>query len=297
MFPYPSSKYEGDSWNLNRFHQFLPGMDQLKQIISLGQLIYNQCEEMKYCQKQCRRLGNRVQSLLQPLQMLQDHGERNLPPQITAALSRFQDALEEAKERIDKFSNKSNIQKFLTAGHDSIIFGGVNQRLSDVWEELSLLLQVDQWRHTSSLSLGVSWQQEDQQDAEEDRKAIQGLSGEDFFQVGGCTYRCIRLILENQEGWSGFGRYLLTRLRIPDVWVERGAHHEAAARVWMYDMTTWEWRLGANNSAEPGARGEVWVLSGDHVRGCADMAVAWVRVAGAGLSGGQDSKGMRYAVD
>ncbi|XP_010849040.1 PREDICTED: mixed lineage kinase domain-like protein isoform X2 [Bison bison bison] len=151
-------------------------MDQLKQIISLGQLIYNQCEEKKYCQKQCRRLGNRVQSLLQPLQMLQDQGERNLPPQITAALSRFQDALEEAKERIDKFSNKSNIQKFLTAGHDSIIFGGVNQRLSDVWEELSLLLQVDQWRHTSSLSLGVSWQQEDQQDAEEDRKAIQGLS-------------------------------------------------------------------------------------------------------------------------
>ncbi|XP_055269115.1 mixed lineage kinase domain-like protein isoform X2 [Moschus berezovskii] len=152
-------------------------MDQLKQIISLGQLIYNQCEEMKYCRKQCRRLGDRVQGLLQPLQMLQDQGERNLPSQITAALSRFQAALEEAKEQIDKFSNKSNIQKFLTAGHDSIIFGGVNQRLSDVWEELSLLLQVDRWRHTSSLSPGASWQQEDQQDAEEDRKAIQGLSG------------------------------------------------------------------------------------------------------------------------
>ncbi|XP_055269117.1 mixed lineage kinase domain-like protein isoform X4 [Moschus berezovskii] len=151
-------------------------MDQLKQIISLGQLIYNQCEEMKYCRKQCRRLGDRVQGLLQPLQMLQDQGERNLPSQITAALSRFQAALEEAKEQIDKFSNKSNIQKFLTAGHDSIIFGGVNQRLSDVWEELSLLLQVDRWRHTSSLSPGASWQQEDQQDAEEDRKAIQGLS-------------------------------------------------------------------------------------------------------------------------
>ena len=27
------------------------------------------------------------------------------------------------------------------------------------------------------------------------------------------------------------------------------------------------------------------------------MAVAWVRVAGAGLSGGQGSKGMRYALD
>ncbi|XP_043753983.1 mixed lineage kinase domain-like protein isoform X1 [Cervus elaphus] len=151
-------------------------MDQLKQIISLGQLIYNQCGEMKYCRKQCRRLGDRVQGLLQPLQMLQDQGERNLPSQITTALSRFQAALEEAKERIDKFSNKSNMQKFLTAGHDSIVFGGVNQRLSDVWEELSLLLQVDQWRHTSGLSPGASWQQEDQQDAEEDRKALQGLS-------------------------------------------------------------------------------------------------------------------------
>ncbi|OWK16261.1 hypothetical protein Celaphus_00003932 [Cervus elaphus hippelaphus] len=152
-------------------------MDQLKQIISLGQLIYNQCGEMKYCRKQCRRLGDRVQGLLQPLQMLQDQGERNLPSQITTALSRFQAALEEAKERIDKFSNKSNMQKFLTAGHDSIVFGGVNQRLSYVWEELSLLLQVDQWRHTSGLSPGASWQQEDQQDAEEDRKALQGLSG------------------------------------------------------------------------------------------------------------------------
>ena len=195
MFPYPSSKYERRSQDLHRSHQFLPGMDQLKQIISLGQLIYNQCGEMKYCRKQCRRLGDRVQGLLQPLQMLQDQGERNLPSQITTALSRFQAALEEAKERIDKFSNKSNIQKFLTAGHDSIVFGGVNQRLSDVWEELSLLHQVDQWRHTSSLSPGASWQQEDQQDAEEDRKALQGLSGEDFFQVGGCTCRCISLIL------------------------------------------------------------------------------------------------------
>ena len=34
----------------------------------------------------------------------------------------------------------------------------------------------------------------------------------------------------------------------------------------------------------------------DHVGDCADMAVAGVRVAGAGLSGGQGSKGTRYGL-
>lgn len=147
-------------------------------IISLGKLIYNQCEEMKYCQKQCWRLGNRVQGLLQPLQMLRDQGERNLSPEITTALSRFQAVLEEAKEKIDKFSKKSNIQKFLRAGHDRILFSGVNKRLRDVWEELSLLLQVDQRMHISRIGPGVSWHQEDQQDAEEDKQVIQGLRRE-----------------------------------------------------------------------------------------------------------------------
>ncbi|KAB0389989.1 hypothetical protein E2I00_007512, partial [Balaenoptera physalus] len=63
-------------------------MDQLRQIISLGLLIYNQCEEMKYCQKQCWRLRNHVHGLLQPLQMLQAQGERNVPTEITTALKR-----------------------------------------------------------------------------------------------------------------------------------------------------------------------------------------------------------------
>lgn len=148
----------------------------------MGKLIYSQCEEMKYCQKQCWRLGNRVQGLLQPLQMLRDQGERNLSPEITTALSRFQAVLEEAKEKIDKFSKKSNIQKFLRAGHDRILFSGVNKRLRDVWEELSLLLQVDQRMHISRISPGVSWHQEDQQDAEEDKRVIQGLRrGKAFF--------------------------------------------------------------------------------------------------------------------
>ncbi|XP_057569613.1 mixed lineage kinase domain-like protein isoform X2 [Hippopotamus amphibius kiboko] len=156
-------------------------MDQLRQIISLGRLIYKQCEEMKYCQKQCLRLRDRVHGLLQPVQMLYDQGERNLTTQIVDALKHFQAALEEAKEHIDKFSKKSNIQKFLTAGNNRILFSGVNKRLRDVWEELSLLLQVDQRMRISGISPGALWQREDQEDAEEDKKVIQGLRSENEF--------------------------------------------------------------------------------------------------------------------
>lgn len=144
-------------------------MDKLGQIIDLGKLIYEQCEEMRYCRKQCKRLGNRVHGLLQPLQKLQAQGKKNLPDDITAALSRFEKVLKEANQQIEKFSKKSNIWKFVTVGSDKILFHEVNEKLRDVWEELLLLLQVDQWKSVvSDVSQPASWQQEDRQDAEED---------------------------------------------------------------------------------------------------------------------------------
>lgn len=143
---------------------FLPGMDKLGQIISLGQLIYKKCEEVKHCRKQCQRLRERVHGLLQPLQSLQDQGTNNLPDNITDTLDRFEAVLQEAKQQIEKFSNKSNIWKFVSSGNDKILFLEVNERLRDVWEEIMLRLQVDQ---RSSVSK-ASWLQEDQQDARED---------------------------------------------------------------------------------------------------------------------------------
>lgn len=143
-------------------------MDKLGQIIKLGQLIYEQCEKMKYCRKQCQRLGNRVHGLLQPLQRLQAQGKKNLPDDITAALGRFDEVLKEANQQIEKFSKKSHIWKFVSVGNDKILFHEVNEKLRDVWEELLLLLQVYHWNTVSDVSQPASWQQEDRQDAEED---------------------------------------------------------------------------------------------------------------------------------
>lgn len=139
-------------------------MDKLGQIITLGQLIYKKCEEMKHCRKQSKRLRERVHGLLQPLKKLQAQGTNNLPDNITKTLNHFEDVLQEAIQHVEKFSNKSNIWKFVTAGNDKILFREVNEKLRDVWEEFLMCLQVDQQISVSK----ARWLQEDQQDARED---------------------------------------------------------------------------------------------------------------------------------
>ncbi|XP_076989140.1 mixed lineage kinase domain-like protein isoform X2 [Tamandua tetradactyla] len=151
------------------------GMDILGKIISLGQLVHKQCEDMQYCKKQCQRLGKRVSGLLQPLQMLQAQGQKSLSTELTTALQHFQVALEEAKVQMEEFNSKSSISKFLRAGHNKILFRAVNKRLSDVSVELSLLLQAKQQVLLSDFIHQATWQQEDQEDAEEDQRVFENL--------------------------------------------------------------------------------------------------------------------------
>ncbi|XP_045047930.1 mixed lineage kinase domain-like protein isoform X2 [Desmodus rotundus] len=136
---------------------------------------------MQHCKGQCRRLKNRIQGLLQPLQELQGR-DRNLPAGITATLNKFQAVLEKAKKQIDNFSNKSNVLKFVTAGKDKVLFKDINKELNDVHKELSLGLQV-QLVPTSSVSQGASWEQEDKQDAEEDWRVLQSLTGSESIEA------------------------------------------------------------------------------------------------------------------
>lgn len=165
-------------------------MDKLKDIISFGWHIYRQCEEMKYCQKQCERLKNRVCHLLECLQMLQNKGVTNLPPEITNTVDRFQAVLKDAKKKIDKYSNKSNIHKFLTVEKNKRLFDDINENLKYVWEQLSLQLQAHQYVYSVSIKKTTAcWQKEDQQDAEEDWRVFQGLSGKVYLCVwGGCNW-------------------------------------------------------------------------------------------------------------
>lgn len=177
-------------------------MDILGRVISLGELVYRQCEDMKYCKRQCQRLKDRVHHLLQPLQRLQAQRKSNLPDEITEALNNFQAVLEEAKKKICKFSNKSNMLRFLTSSFDRTLFKDINEKLNDVWAELSLVLQVDQWACVSSISEKASWQQEDQQDAEEDWRVFQSLSGEVYLEVGRVYMGAFKshFDLPNEEG-------------------------------------------------------------------------------------------------
>lgn len=152
-------------------------MDKLKDIISFGWHIYRQCEEMKYCEQQCERLKNRVRYLLECLQTLQNKGEKNLPTEITSTVDRFQAVLKDAKKKIDKYSNKSSLRKFLTVGKNENLFDDINENLKHVWEQLSLQLQAHQYVYSLSTKTTACWQEEDQRDAEEDWRVFRGLSG------------------------------------------------------------------------------------------------------------------------
>ncbi|KAM6223800.1 mixed lineage kinase domain-like protein [Rhynchocyon petersi] len=146
-------------------------MDTLGMIISLGQQVYKQCEEMKYCQNQCQRLGKRIRGLLEALEMLQNQGEREMAEPIKKALYQFQTTLQEAKIQMEKFNSKSYILKFLQARSEKQLFSDLNERLGDVSEVLSLLLQADQTSLLRTLNKNL-WQMEDQLDAEKDNRHV-----------------------------------------------------------------------------------------------------------------------------
>ncbi|XP_070253857.1 mixed lineage kinase domain-like protein [Myotis yumanensis] len=157
-------------------------MDILKNVISWAQYVYELCEKMQHCEGQYKRLRNRIHGLLQPLQELQARGEGNLSPGIITALNNFQAALKEAKKKIDKFSDKSFLHKFLTSGKNKELFTDVNNRLNDVYQELSLALQVYQGVSISSISK-EAWKKEDQQDAERDWRVFQSLTASEIIEA------------------------------------------------------------------------------------------------------------------
>lgn len=170
-------------------------MDKLGTVITLGQSVYKQCEMMRHCKGQCKRLRRRIHGLLQPLKKLQAQGAGHLSPEILAALANFQAALQEARRKIDKFSDKSSLCKFLTSGKNKELFADVNSRLNDVYQELSLALQVHQWVSVSSTSK-EAWEQEDQQDAEEDWRVFQ--TGKAHCVLGS-QWEHFRLVLIHQR--------------------------------------------------------------------------------------------------
>ncbi|XP_055992720.1 mixed lineage kinase domain-like protein [Sorex fumeus] len=174
------------------------GMTSLGNIFSVAKSIYKMCDEMKYGQKQCKRLAHRVRGLLEPLQKLQAQGEVCLAPDVVAALDGFHAVLEEAKQQVEKFSKRSNIEKFIRANQNKILFGDVNTSLSHAWEQLSFTLQTHQLLLLTGTSHRTSWPEEDQQDAEDDSRAIEeeSKSGEAALTELG---KALKIALQNLE--------------------------------------------------------------------------------------------------
>ncbi|XP_007655108.1 mixed lineage kinase domain-like protein [Ornithorhynchus anatinus] len=144
-------------------------MEILGHILDLAQKIYDRCETVKCCQKQCRRLGDRILILKTPLERLRDLQEEDWSGELEYILNKLQGALEKAKSLIEQFSQKDIFQKFLSISSTEEDFALVNDHMSDAAEGLSLLLQTEQRQLIRETFRRETRQRQDRRDAKEDR--------------------------------------------------------------------------------------------------------------------------------
>ncbi|XP_054856660.1 mixed lineage kinase domain-like protein [Eublepharis macularius] len=119
-------------------------MDTVKDVLSVAQAIYAQCEQVKCCKCQSRRLVERIHILMWPIETFQAQPTKTVSPQLEDMLQKLLSSLEKAKRLLVKYSRKNWLQKFLKASEILEEFSSVNEHLSDAAEGLSLLLQVEQ---------------------------------------------------------------------------------------------------------------------------------------------------------
>lgn len=119
-------------------------MDTVKNILGVAQAVYAQCERVKCCKCQSRRLVDRIQILMRPIETLQAQPTKTISPELEEVLQKLLRSLEKAKRLLEKYSHQNWMQRFLKASEALEEFSRVNEQLSDAAEGLSLLLQVEQ---------------------------------------------------------------------------------------------------------------------------------------------------------
>nr|XP_006115190.1 mixed lineage kinase domain-like protein isoform X2 [Pelodiscus sinensis] len=119
-------------------------MEVAEKLLGLARVIYAQCEQVKCCKHQSRRLATRIQLRLRPVEALRARPPAHVSPQLLKTLQQLLETLETARGLVPKYSQTHWLEKFLKAGDVAEGFGRVNERLGDAAEGLSLLLQAEQ---------------------------------------------------------------------------------------------------------------------------------------------------------
>ncbi|KAL3044429.1 hypothetical protein OYC64_012839 [Pagothenia borchgrevinki] len=94
--------------------------------------------------QQFSRISARLGKLEKLVESIQGMGQIKNSADVSKALNNLQQALTEAKNKIEKYQNLKPLLKILRSSHYETKFKDVNERLSDANEELSGSLHVRQ---------------------------------------------------------------------------------------------------------------------------------------------------------
>uniref|UniRef100_A0A8C4Y8X4 Mixed lineage kinase domain like pseudokinase n=1 Tax=Gopherus evgoodei TaxID=1825980 RepID=A0A8C4Y8X4_9SAUR len=152
-------------------------MEVVEKVLSVAHIIYAQCEQVKCCKHQCRRLVYRVHILLRPVEVLRAQPPKQISSQVEETLQQLLETLEKAQELVKKYSQTNWLQKFLKAGDVVEGFGRVNERLGDAAQGLSLLLQAEHKQSFLETFQRDTCSREDSQDTKDDKALWEEAEG------------------------------------------------------------------------------------------------------------------------
>ncbi|KAK3536067.1 hypothetical protein QTP70_026468, partial [Hemibagrus guttatus] len=150
-------------------------MDFVDPILSLAEKLYDLCSEVKANKKRCKRLAERVSSLVELVKVVKNNGLGKNPTIVQRGLRELTFTLESAKEVVNKYASSSCLKRIVKVQNLGEEFGTLNERLNDAAQLLSLALQVEQRDRMDIVFKEDRRRKEDEDDRRYDYEELQNL--------------------------------------------------------------------------------------------------------------------------
>lgn len=143
-------------------------MDIIEPILAIAEKLYALCGEVQANKKRCKRLADRVSTLAKLVEAVKVHGFGTEPEQVINGLKQLKLTLESAESVVRKYTSFSYIKRITKAYELGEEFNGLNERLNDAAQLLSLALQVEHRGSIEKVFQEATRRREDEDDRQSD---------------------------------------------------------------------------------------------------------------------------------
>ncbi|XP_026990918.1 mixed lineage kinase domain-like protein [Tachysurus fulvidraco] len=150
-------------------------MDIIDPILSIAEKLYDLCSEVKANKKRCKRLADRVSSLVELVKVVRNKGFGKNPDIVQRGLRELKFTLESAEEVVKKYTSSSCLKRIVRVSDLGEEFGSLNERLNDAAQLLLLALQVEQRDKMDRVFKEDKRRKEDEEDRRHDYAELLNL--------------------------------------------------------------------------------------------------------------------------